>query len=101
MTCYPSPHELVFIIYQGESYKPFKTTSTILELQILVLCFQLTYLSSQKTYVKFHLKNYYGHSFHEHTSLRSPKGTHYLNPKRYHGAFIENIYCYRLSLIMT
>ena len=57
------------------------TTSTILELQIVLLCVQLTYISSLRNYVKFHLSNYYGHSFHEHTSLGSPKGTHCLNPR--------------------
>ena len=42
----------------------------------------------------FHLRNYYDHSFHEHTSLRSPNMTHYLNPMRYHDDSIENTYCY-------
>ena len=60
-----------------------------------------TCFSSQKAYVKFYLRNYYGHSFHVHTSLESPKRTHCLNPNRYHGAFIENIYCYRLPSIVT
>ena len=77
------------------------TTSTILELQILLLCIQLSYLSSQRAYAKFHLRNYYGHSFHEYASLGSLNGTLHLNPKRYHGAFIENTYCYQLPLIVT
>ena len=47
------------------------------------------------------LKELLCHSFHEHTSLGSPKGTHCLNPKRYHGAPIENTYYYRLPSTMT
>ena len=66
-----------------------------------IMYFQLTCLNSRRAYVKFHLRNYYGHSFHEHTSLKSPKGTHYLNPMRYHGASIDNTYCYQLSSIVT
>ena len=77
------------------------TTFTILELQILLLCIQLSYLNFQRAYVKFNLRNYYNHSFHENTSLGSRKGTHCLNPKRYHGAFIENTYYYWLSSIVT
>ena len=84
-----------------EDYQLFKTTSTILELQILLLCVQLTCPSSQKAYVKFHLRNNYDHSFHKHTSLGSPKGTLCLNLMRYHSASIENIYCCRLPLTMT
>ena len=56
---------------------------------------------TQRVYVKFHLRNYYGHSFHDNTSLGSHKGTHYLNPKRYHGVSIENTCCYLLPSIMT
>ena len=77
------------------------TTYTIPQLQILLLCVQLTCISSQRAYVKFHLWNYYGHSFHEHASLGSPKVTHCLNPKRHHGVSIENTYCYRLPSIVT
>ena len=36
--------------------------------------------------------NYYGHRFHDHTSFKSPKGTHHLNPLRYDGVSIENTY---------
>ena len=39
--------------------------------------------------------------FHDHIFLRSPKGTHYLNPMRYHGASIENTCCYQHSSIVT
>ena len=53
-------------------------------------------LAFKRANVKFHLRNYYDHSFHEHTSLESPNGTHCLNPKRYHGVSIENTYYYRL-----
>ena len=67
----------------------------------LLLCVQLTYLSSQRAYAKFHLRNYYGHSFHEYASLGSLNGTLHLNPKRYHGAFIENTYCYWLPSTVT
>ena len=87
------------VIEQDKSYQPLKTTSTILELQILLLCIQLTCLSSQKVYFKFHLRNYYSHSFHERTSLGSPKMTHC--PMRYHGASIENTYCYWLPSTVT
>ena len=66
-----------------------------------ILYVQLTCLSSRRAYVKFHLRNYYDHSFHKHTSLGSPNRTYYLNPKRYHGAFIENTYCYWLPSIVT
>ena len=58
-------------------------------------------LAIKRVYVKFHLRNYYDHSFHEHTSLGSPKETQYLNPKRYHGAFIKNTYCYWLPSTVT
>ena len=75
--------------------------SIIIELQIILLYVQLTCLSSQRTYVKFHLKNNYDHSFHEHTTLGSPKGTRYFNPMRYHNASIENTYCYWISSIVT
>ena len=75
--------------------------SIIIELQILLLCVQLTCLSSQRAYVKFHLKNYYDHSFREHNSLGSPKGTLCLNPMKYHGVSIENTYCYWLPSIVT
>ena len=77
------------------------TTSIILELQILLLYVQLTCFKSQRVYIKFHLRKYYDHSFHEHTSLRSPVGTHCLNPKRYHSVSIENTYCYLLPLTVT
>ena len=65
------------------------------------MCIQLTCLSSQRAYVEFYLRNYYDYSFHEHTSLGSSKGAHYLNPKRYYGAFIENTYCYHLPSTIT
>ena len=67
----------------------------------LLFFVQLTYLSSQRAYVKFHLRNYYDHNFHEHTSLRSPKRTFCLNPMRYHDASIENRNCYRILSIMN
>ena len=79
----------------------FKTTFFIIELKILLLSIQLTCFSYQRTYVKFHLRNYYDHSFHKHTSLGSPKRTHYFNLKRNHGVSIENTYCYWLSSIVT
>ena len=72
----------------------------ILELQIFLLCDQLTYLNSQRTYVKFHLRNYYGYILHEHISLESPKMTICLNPIRYYGAF-EKAYCYQFPSTMT
>ena len=31
------------------------------------------------------------HIFHDHKSLGSSKGIHYLDPMKYHGASIENI----------
>ena len=34
-------------------------------------------------------------------SFGSPKGTHYLNPMRYHGASIENTYFHQPPLIVT
>ena len=34
-------------------------------------------------------------------SFGSSKRTHYLNPMRYHGAFIENSYCHQLPSTMT
>ena len=103
MTCYPlclvSPWTGVcsltrskVSVFQDYIYHPW--------FKIILLCVQLTYLSSQRAYIKFHLRNY-GHSFHEHTSLRSSNGTHCLDPKRYHGAFVENTYCYRLPSIVT
>ena len=61
----------------------------------------MTYFSSLKDYVKFYLRNYYGHNLNEHTSLRSPKRTLCLNPMRYYGVSIENNYCYRLPLRVT
>ena len=63
--------------------------------------FNWHFLVFKRTYVKFHLRNYYNHGFHEHTSLGSPKGTHCLNPKRYHGAFIENTHSYWFPPIVT
>ena len=51
------------------------------------MCIQLTCLSSQRAYIEFYLRNYYDHSFHEHTSLESPKEAYCLNPKRYHGFY--------------
>ena len=77
-----------------ESYHPFKTISIIIEVQILVLCFQFAYFNSLKANVKFHLRNYYNHNLHKHTFLWSLKGTFYLNFMRYHGVSIENTYCY-------
>ena len=41
------------------------------------------------------------HKFHDHKLFGSPKGTHYLNPMRYHGVFIENTYCHQLPSIVT
>ena len=35
-----------------------------------------------------------GHKVHDHMSFGSSKGTHCLNPMRYHGVSIENTYCY-------
>ena len=32
--------------------------------------------------------------FHDNIFLRSPKGTHSLNPMRYHGTYLENTYCH-------
>ena len=34
-------------------------------------------------------------------SFGSPKGTHYLNPRRYHGAFIENTCCHQPPSIVA
>ena len=104
MTCYPlcsvsswtGIHSLT-----SESYRPFKTTITILKLQSLLLCIKLICFISQRAYIKFHLRNYYKHSFYEHTSLGSLNGTHCLNSMRYYGTFIENTYCYRLPSTMT
>ena len=97
MTCYPSYTTVPLIgICNLIRWKlaAFKTTSTIFELQILLLWVQLTFLSSLRVYVKFHLRNYYDHSFHEYTSLGSTKKTCCLNPMRYRGVFIGNSYCY-------
>lgn len=33
------------------------------------------------------------HKVHDHKSLGLHKGTHYLKSKKYHGVFIDNIYC--------
>ena len=79
---------------------PFKTTFNIIELQIFLLCVQKTCHGSQRAYVKFHLRNYYGHSLYEHTFLGLPNGILYLNPMRYHSDFIESTYCYQLSSII-
>ena len=38
---------------------------------------------------------------HDHMSFGSPKGAHYLNPMRYHGAFIENTYCHQPPSIVA
>ena len=45
--------------------------------------------------------NYCDHIFHDHMSFGSPKGTHCLNPMRYHGASIKNTYYHQSSLIVT
>ena len=37
---------------------------------------------------------YYDYNFYEYTFLGSTKRILCLNPIRYHGAFIENTYCY-------
>ena len=81
------------LVFQGYLYHPWVINPP--------LCIQLTCLSSQRAYVEFYLRNYYDHSFHEHTSLGSPKGAQCLNPKRYYGAFIENTYCYHLPSTVT
>ena len=47
------------------------------------------------------LRNYYDYKFYEHMSFRSLIGTNCLNPMRYHGVSIENIYCYHPPSIMT
>ena len=91
----------MFVVKQGKSYQIFEATSTILKLHILLLYIQLTYFSSPRTYVKFHLWNHYDHNLHEHTFLGSFKGTLYLNPIKYHCIFIENTYCYYLPLTVT
>ena len=40
------------------------------------------------------LEDYYDHSLHEHTSLKSSKWLIILNFMRYHGASIKNTYYY-------
>ena len=47
------------------------------------------------------LRNYYDHKFHNHMSFGSSKGTHCLNPMRYHGAYIENTCCHQPPSIVT
>ena len=42
-----------------------------------------------------------GHKVHDYMSFGSFKDTHCLNPMRYHGAFIENTYCYHPLSIVT
>ena len=42
-----------------------------------------------------------GHRFHDHMSFGSLKGTHYLNPMRFHGAYIENTYSDQLPSTVT
>ena len=86
-----APYKLVFVISQSERYQHLKITSTIIELQILLLCDQLTYCISQKAYVKFQLlRNYYNHRFHDHMFLGSPKGTRCLKLISYHGAYLQS-----------
>ena len=60
-------------------------------LQIILLCDYLIYPRSSKAYDKFHLRNYYDYSLHEHISLGSITTTHCLNHMRYHGVSIENM----------
>ena len=62
---------------------------------------QLTYFNSPKTYIKFHLRNYYDHNLCKHTSLRLSNETLYISPMKYHDVSIENTYYYQLSLIVT
>ena len=45
--------------------------------------------------------NYYDYRFYDHMSFGSPKGTHYLNPTKYHDVSIENTYCYQPPSIVT
>ncbi|KAJ9680388.1 hypothetical protein PVL29_019652 [Vitis rotundifolia] len=55
-------------------------------------------------YIQIHIKNYrnyYGHKFQNHMSFESPKGTHCLNPMRYHGAYIENTCRYQSPSMVT
>ena len=49
----------------------------------------------------FYRRKCYDHSFLDYMSFGSPKVTHYLNPMRYHSAFIENIYFHQPSSTMT
>ena len=79
-----------------QNYQLFNTTSTIIELQILLLCVQLTYLSSPKIYIKLHLRNYYGNSLYMNTSpYNHPKDT-LSQSHEISYASIENAYCYQL-----
>ena len=38
---------------------------------------------------------------HDHMSFGSPKGAHYLNPMRYHDAYIKNTHCHQHPSIVT
>ena len=55
---------------------------------------QLTYPNSQKAYIKFHLRKYYNHSLPKHTSLESPKETHYFK-------FHEISWCWEYLLLLA
>ena len=55
--------------------------------QILLIYDPLTYFNFLRVYVKFHLRNYYGHNM----SLGLPKGIHRLKSMRYYSTYIKNI----------
>ena len=90
-------------IYQMQTLH--ELASIILGNVINLSSLPLEFLSSRSTYCvinwhnsnsklhmsKFYYMNCYDHSFLNHMSFRSSKGTHYLNQIRYHGTFIENI----------
>ena len=97
--CMQTPHELI-----SKSNKvvllPIKITFQILELQISLIMWSIDILKLQGVdvklkYIKLDYTNYCGHQFHDYMCFGSLNGTHYFNPMRYYGAFIENTCCHQ------
>ena len=96
-----------------EEWKKLKSTLNGLDFGILItsidlvfglgleFCSRIGLTFRERGWIKLGNLILVGWILHEHASLGSPKETYYLNPMRYHDTFIENIYCYRLSLIVT
>ena len=72
-TSHYSPTRWKLLEFQNYLYYPWVIDP------LIVYSTNMYYLS--RAYINFHLRNYYGYSFHEHTSLGSPKGIHRLNPR--------------------